>query len=197
MRAGRTTGGRASVLLTPLMTAGLLFAAVGCGGDDDFGGGNGQTAKESTSGDRLSDDASGSDTGEASGEGLCAVVLSVDLAAAFDGQLEFGEANDVVRGEICIIPILGAEGEGLIISLTTAGNFEQKAKFENQLPFKKLDSLGEEAFIVNQSDLNVLLADGTAISIGANAFWADGSPPDGAIVESGLVEIAEAVVASR
>jgi len=177
------------------MAAGLLFAAVGCGGDDDSGGGGDQTTQESTADDEASGEASSSDSGEASDEGVCAAVQSVDLNAAFDGQLEFGEANGSTT---CFVPIVGTEGEGLVIKVTTAENYELKALYEDEgLPFEKLDSLGDEAFILNDADLNVLLADGTSVAVGVSAFWVTGSPPDPAVVKAGLIEIAEAVVASR
>jgi hypothetical protein len=183
------------------MAAGLMFAAAGCGGDDDSSGGDDQTTEESTA-DSTSSEASDTetDTGsdEASAEGLCVAVTSVDLTAAFNGELQFGEASDVTGRELCLVPIVGAEGEGLVASVKTAENYELKAEYEDQgLPFEQIDGLGEEAFILNEADLNVLLADGSAISVGLSAVWLSGSPPDPSVVEAGLIEVAEAIIASR
>jgi hypothetical protein len=79
------------------MAAGLVFAALGCGGDDDSTGGDDQ-ATESCTADSTPSEGSDteSDTGgdEASADGLCAAVASVDLPAAFEGELKFGEAKD-------------------------------------------------------------------------------------------------------
>ena len=47
-------------------------------------------------------------------------MASVDLPAAFEGELKFGEAKDSAGRETCIVPIDGAEGEGLIVKVTTA-----------------------------------------------------------------------------
>ena len=141
-----------------------------------------------------------SDTGgdESSTEGLCVAVTSVDLTAAFNGELQFGEASDVTGRELCLVPIVGAEGEGLVATVTIAENYELKAGYEDQgLPFEQIDGLGEEAFIVNDADLNVLLADGEALAIGLSAVWLSGSPPDAAVIEAGLIEVAEAIIASR
>ena len=201
MKTTRTTRRRTSALLAPLMAAGLMFAAVGCGGDDDSSGGDDQTPEASTAGStpsEASDTESDDGSDEVGAEGLCVAVTSVDLTAAFDGELEFGEASDVTGRELCLVPIVGAEGEGLVASVTIAENYELKAGYEDQgLPFEQIDGLGEEAFIVNDADLNVLLADGEALAIGLSAVWLSGSPPDPAVIEAGLVEIAEAIIASR
>jgi hypothetical protein len=171
-----------------------MFAAAGCGGDDDSTSGDDQASEASTAGTTPSA-ATDADTGsdEASAEGLCVAVTSVDLTAAFGGELEFGEAKDSAGGETCIVPIVGAEGEGLIVKVTTAENYAQLALYEDQgVPFRQIEGLGEEAFILNDADLNVLLADGTAVQ----AFFVSGSPPDPSTIEPGLVAVAEAAIAS-
>jgi hypothetical protein len=198
MKTTRTTRRGASSVLVPLLAAGLMFAAAGCGGDDDSTSGDDQASEASTAGTTPSA-ATDADTGsdEASAEGLCVAVTSVDLTAAFGGELEFGEAKDSASRETCIVPIVGAEGEGLIVKVTTAENYAQLALYEDQgVPFRQIEGLGEEAFILNDADLNVLLADGTAVQVAVQAFFVSGSPPDPSTIEPGLVAVAEAVIAS-
>ena len=184
------------------MFAVLLVASCGGSGDETTDDPSNASVSEESAGEASAPDQAGGssdeDSGGASPEGLCVAVLSVDLSAAFDQQLEFGEANDVTGREMCTVVIEGAEGEGLIVKVTSAENYELKAAYEDEgLPFTEIESLGEEAFIVNEADLNVLLDDNTALAVSLQGFWVDGSPPAPAVVEAGLVDVAEAIIASR
>lgn len=122
--------------------------------------------------------------------------MSLDLSAAFGGALQFGEVREYPSGEGCSATVDGAEGEGLLVQRTIAGNYEAKAAYEDQgLPFARLDGLGQEAFIVNEADLNVLIDADTALSVGISAFFfGDTEPPDAPTLEAGLVAVARAVL---
>ena len=183
-----------------LAVAGLLAAA--CGGDDATTDEPPEAAQDQEATDdpaeqQATEQESASDE-QASADGLCATVVAVDLTQAFDGTLEFGEPSESSVGESCIVPVEGAEGEGLIVQVTTEATYEEKAKFEQQgVPFTTVDGLGAEAFIVNEADLNVLLDDGSAVVVAISAFFVDSEPPSAQTLQDGLTTVAEAVVAGR
>lgn len=181
-----------------LAIAGLLTAA--CGGDDattEEPAAEEQAATDEAAEQEATEQESASDA-EAAAEGLCATVVAVDLTQAFDGTLEFGEPNESSVSESCIVPVEGAEGEGLIVQVTTEATYEEKAKFEQQgVPFTRVDGLGMEAFLVNEADLNVLLDDGTAVVVAISAFFVQNDLPPAETLQEGLTAVAEAVVASR
>jgi hypothetical protein len=85
------------------------------------------------------------------------------------------------------------------VQLTIPENYAAKALDEEQdIPFSTIAGLGEEAFIVNDADLNVLIDADTALSVGLSAFFVgDVELPDPAIIGAGLVTIAAAVLAGR
>lgn len=142
-------------------------------------------------------DASGSASSSADTNGVCGPLASLDLSAAFGGALEFGEIRELATGAGCSAAVEGAEGDGLLVQLTIPENYEAKALYEEQgVPFASVDGLGQEAFIVNEADLNVLIDADTALGVGLSAFFGgDVELPDPSIVEAGLVAVAEAVLA--
>lgn len=185
-----------------LVIAGLLTAA--CGGDDTTTeepaeAAEEQAATQEPADQETSDSSAAEEPGEeAAAEGLCATVVSVDLFAAFGNTMEFGEPSDVTGREACVVPIEGAEGEGLIVQVTTEDNYQAKRAFEEQgVPFTEIDGLGAEAFIVNEADLNVLLEDGSAVNVGISAFFVQNDLPPAETLQEGLTAVAEAVVAGQ
>lgn len=127
---------------------------------------------------------------------LCSAVASVDLGAAFGGGLTFGTPRSLRGRPVCMVPVRGAEGEGLIVQKTSAGFYEAKAGYEDQgVPFERLPDLGREAFIINNADLNVLLDEDEALSVGLSAIFTGGQePPPGERLREGLVRVARAVI---
>jgi hypothetical protein len=127
--------------------------------------------------------------------GLCAIVTAVDLEAAFDGQLTFGEA----RGDetYCALPLIDAEGEGLMVG--TAGTvpiYEAKAAYADQgAPFRKVEGLGVDAFLINHAELLVRRADDSVTTVAVQAFFLDREAPPAEVVERGLLEVGRAVLA--
>ncbi|MEZ5116150.1 MAG: hypothetical protein R2737_07770 [Candidatus Nanopelagicales bacterium] len=187
------TGRRPAALVTAaLVTTALLLAA--CGGGSDPAGGN---AADGGGAAAAAQDAGS--TGDGGADAVCAAVESVDLSAAFGGTLTFGAPQDVTgTGRGCVAAVEGSEGEGLIATVTTGDYYREKAKYEKQdVPFEWIDGLGEEAFLVNEADLNVLLADDSAVNVAISAFFTSGSPPDPAVLRAGLVTVADAVVAAQ
>jgi hypothetical protein len=178
----------------------LSVAAASCGGDssDDTDGAAPATDAPASGGSASgSDTTSSSSGGEASDKGrICDLIASVDLSAAFGGAIEFGEPSGIADRDACTVPVVGAEGEGLIVQITIAENYEAKAQYEDQgLPFERLDGLGEEAFIVNDADLNVLLNDTESLSVGLSAIYVgETAPPAADVVRAGLIDIATSLV---
>lgn len=78
--------------------------------------------------------------------GLCATSTALDLVAAFDGQLAFGEAHG--EDTSCTLKIVDAEGEGLMVRIAgTVPIFEAKAAYADQgVPFREVEGLGVDAF---------------------------------------------------
>ena len=182
----------------PLLVAGLLTAS--CGGDDETTteqepeATEEQAAEGEEDAEAADEESSSDDTAAA---GLCATVTSVDLTAAFDDMLTFGEAQGTEARAFCTVPVDGAEGEGLLVQVTTEDNYQARRDLEQQdVPFEEIDGLGAEAFIINEADLNVLLDDGTAVQVALQAFFVQNEPPPAEVVQDGLVTVAEAVVDS-
>lgn len=180
----------------------LSLAAASCGGDssDDTDGATAVTDAPASGGSD-SGSGSGSDSGSGGGEAsdkgrICDLLGSVDLSAAFGGAIQFGEPSGIADRDACTVPVVGAEGEGLIVQITIAENYEAKAQYEDQgLPFERLDGLGQEAFIVNDADLNVLLNDTESLSVGLSAIYVgETAPPAADVVKAGLIDVATALV---
>jgi hypothetical protein len=198
-----TTSARRHPIRTAALAATIALlsaAAASCGGDssDDTDGAAAVTDAPASGGsDSGSDTTSSSSGGEASDKGrICELVGSVDLSAAFGGAIQFGEPSGSVGRDVCTVPVVGAEGEGLIVQITIAENYEAKALYEDQgLPFERLDGLGQEAFIVNDADLNVLLNDTESLSVGLSAIYVgETAPPAADVVKAGLIDITTSLV---
>jgi len=152
-----------------------------------------ETAQEKAVGDQVADGRPSGDSG-----GICAVISSMDLPAAFDDVLTFGETQQRYE-TVCTVPVQGAAGPGLTIQVVGAGSFEQKAAMsrDQELPLKKIEDLGQEAFLVNEADLNVLINGRTSISIKFSALYTDGRKlPHASLIEAGLTKVARAVLTS-
>lgn len=102
-----------------------------------------------------------STAGSNTGGGICAALGSMNLEAAFKNAVAFGDLQQRYE-RVCTIPVQGAAGPGMTVQVAGAGSYEQKAAMSRnqELPLKQLDDLGREAFIVNESDLNVLVSEG-------------------------------------
>ena len=183
----------------PLLVAGLLTAS--CGGNDETAtieqepaATEEQAAEGQENAEAANEESSSADPAAA---GLCATVTSVDLTAAFDDMLTFGEAQGTGARAFCTVPVDGAEGEGLLVQVSTEDSYQARRDLEQQdVPFEEIDDLGAEAFIINEANLNVLLADGTAVQVAIQAFFVQNEPPPPEVVQDGLVTVAEAVVDS-
>ena len=188
----------------PAIALACAVLVAGCGSDDSSDDASDDIASTGdeppptapTAADASDPDDTDTDTDTDTG-GVCGPLGSLDLAAAFGGTLQFGEVSEFASGAGCSAAVDGAEGEGLLVQLTIPENYEAKALYEEQdLPFTRLDGLGQEAFIVNEADLNVLIDADSALSVGLSAFFiGDVEVPEPSIVEAGLVAVAEAVLA--
>jgi hypothetical protein len=196
-----TTSARRHTIRTAALAATIALlsaAAASCGGDSsDDTDGAAPATDAPASGGSGSDNTSSSSGGETSDKGrICDLIASVDLSAAFGGAIQFGETRGSTMVDSCTVPVVGAEGEGLIVQITIAENYEAKALYEDQgLPFERLDGLGQEAFIVNDADLNVLLNDTESLMVGLSAIYVgETAPPAADVVRAGLIDITTTLV---
>jgi hypothetical protein len=139
---------------------------------------------------------SAADTGGSS-DGWCAALPTDEVQALFDEQLELGEPRTVESGG-CIWPVVGAEGEGLMVTATTAGTFEALAGYEEGggVETERLE-LGDEALLLNGADL-VIRREGGELRLALQALFfseemgGEGAvAPDPEVTRQGLIDLAE------
>jgi hypothetical protein len=202
------------MLLMALLGAAVVMAA-GCAGSDagpeaandagDVAGDVDESAAEAADSTGAAADAEDLDggatdesTAEASGSegGWCTALPTDEVQALFDDQLELGEPRSVESGG-CVWPVVGAEGEGLMVTATTAGTFEALAAYEDGggVETERLE-LGQEALLLNGADL-VIRRDGGELRLALQAIFfseemgGEGAEaPDPEVTRQGLIDLA-------
>jgi len=119
--------------------------------------------------------------------GLCDLLGDIDLVAAFEGEMTFGEIS-TRSAKACVVPITGAEGEGLTVQIPGGAEFFESrlAQVEYQgLPVTRLD-LGQEAIRIGDSNVIVLVDDDTTLSIHMQAFYLEETPPPAEVLRRGV-----------
>jgi hypothetical protein len=194
----------------------VVFVVAGCAGSDagpegandagdvaddaDAGATEAADTTEAAAADAEDLDGGATDesTAQASGsEGdWCNALPTDEVQALFDDQLELGEPRSVESGG-CVWPVVGAEGEGLMVTATTAGTFEALAAYEDGggVETERLE-LGEEALLLNGADL-VIRRDGGELRLALQAIFfseemgGDGAEaPDPEVTRQGLIDLA-------
>lgn len=102
------------------------------------------------------------------GETFCAHLSTDDINEALGGQLELGTQEGTETG--CKVPILfGIDGNALAFGQIPRGNYDAFKGYEDQssVAFEYLEGLGQEAFVLNNAQVCVLLNETAAITVGA------------------------------
>lgn len=133
---------------------------------------------------------------ESSTAGLCSLISPEDVAAALGGKLPLGPPETLDAG--CKYPVLfGVDGNALSFGKLSRGNYDAYKNYENQssVDFEYLEALGQEAFVINNAQVCVLLNDNDALLVAAQVFaFQEELPITQEELRAGLIEIAGKVV---
>ncbi|OLT22179.1 hypothetical protein BJF81_13040 [Ornithinimicrobium sp. CNJ-824] len=181
-----------------------------CGGDDDAGEAGVEEDQpvaaaetdpsdeemdvEEVAAQQQTDEAAAGEAAEATR--ICDALTAVDPDTAF-ADLTFSppEPGDGVTS--CRMSLTNAEGEGLAAALDQNDLFSvyQEQYAEDEDLYRELDGLGEEAFILNNSQLHVRQGqERWMVSLQAIVFGDDPAVPDADATEAGLTEIARSLL---
>ena len=199
--------------LTTATTAALVVLLTACGGDGDAGEAGAEqdqpvAAAETDPADEEMDDeeaagqqqtdkaAAGEAAGSDEASRVCDALTAVDPDTAF-ADLTFGppEPGDGVTS--CRMSLTNAEGEGLAAALDQNDLFSvyQEQYAEDEDLYRELDGLGEEAFIINDSQLHVRQGqERWMVSLQAIVLGDDPAVPEADATEAGLTEIARSLL---
>jgi len=112
----------------------------------------------------------------APGETFCAHLSAEDIDAALGGTLDLGAPEGTETS--CKVPILfGVDGNALAFGQIPRGNYDAFKGYEGQsgVPFEYLEGLGQEAFVLNNAQVCVLINETDAVMVGAQ-IMAVGEP---------------------
>jgi hypothetical protein len=74
--------------------------------------------------------------------------------------------------------------------------FEAKAAYADQgVPFRTVEGLGVDAFLINHAELLVRRADDSVTTVAMQAFFLEREAPSAEVIERGLLEVGRAVLA--
>ena len=126
---------------------------------------------------------------------LCSLISSNDVASALGGNLPLGEPKSLKAG--CEYPVqFGIDGNNVTYRKLSLGNYDSLKAYENQggVTFENLAGLGQEAFILNDAQVCVLLNDSDAILVAAQVIaFGEELPISPEELKAGLIEIARKV----
>lgn len=170
-------------LLLPITTVGWMAC----------GGGKETAAPQSAASQALPTEQSHT----ASGETFCDHLSTAEISEALGGSMELGEPEGTETG--CRVPILfGADGNALAFGQIPRGNYDAFKGYEDQsnVAFEYLEGLGQEAFVLNNAQVCVLMNESDAYLVGAQIV-AVGEPlpipPEE--LKAGLIEVTTKLVA--
>lgn len=142
---------------TGALVLSLTLALAGCGGEP---------AADRTEADRTGTTQAARAGDEAPESDFCDVLAPDEIAEAFQGELPLGSMSGEPNG--CRVDIEFADGGMFTYRFIRKENHDSYRGYEDQsgVPFEYLDGLGQEAFILNDSQVNVLLEDGRTLMVG-------------------------------
>ncbi len=161
--------------LLALLLAIAVTGSVACGGGKDSAAPTGED-RPSPQQSAAPQTAPTSQDETAPGETFCARLSAEDIDAALGGKLDLGTPEGTETG--CKVPIhFGVDGNALAFGQIPRGNYDAFKGYEGQsgVPFEYLEGLGQEAFVLNNAQVCVLLNETDAVMVGAQ-IMAVGEP---------------------
>lgn len=133
---------------------------------------------------------------ESSTAGLCSLISPDAVSAALGGKLPLGPPEGSETG--CKYPVLfGVDGNALSYGKLPRGNYDAYKGYEDQssVDFEYLEGLGQEAFVINNAQVCVLLNEDEALIVAAQVFaMQEELPITQEELKQGLIEIANRVM---
>ena len=128
--------------------------------------------------------------------GYCSLISPEDISGALGGKLPLGPPEATDSG--CKYPVaFGVDGNALAYNKLSRANYDAFKNYENQsgVPFEYIEGLGQEAFVVNNAQVCVLLGEDETLLVGAQVLaFEEALPITQEELKAGLIEIAEEVV---
>ncbi len=128
-------------------------------------------------------------------ESTCSYIAATDIDAALGGKLPFGLPKNIRNG--CSFPVqFGVNGNFLSYSKLSRGNYDANKNWEKQkgIKFEYINGLGQQAFILNDAQVCVLLNETDAFIVRAQIISMDEELPfTQAELGAGLIEIARKI----
>ena len=128
---------------------------------------------------------------------MCDLMNAAEVDAALGGKLPLGPAQSFDGS--CQFPVnFGVEGNTVSFSMLSRGNYDAYKGYEDQssVDFEYIEGLGQEAFVLNNAQVCVLLSDTEALFVGAQVISVQEELPiSQEELKAGLVEIATKVEA--
>lgn len=128
---------------------------------------------------------------------MCDLMSATEVDAALGGKLPLGPPASLDGG--CQFPVnFGVDGNAVSFSKLSRGNYDAYKGYEDQssVDFEYIEGLGQEAFVINNAQVCVLLSDDDALFVGAQVMAIQEELPiTQEELKAGLVKIANKVVA--
>ncbi len=129
---------------------------------------------------------------------FCAHLSSDDIHAAFGGMMELGTPEGTETG--CNVPIhFGVDGNALAYGQISRGNYDAFRGYEDQrnVAFEYLEGLGQEAFVLNNAQVCVLMNESDAYLVGAQIMAvAEPLPISQEELKVGLIDLTAKLVSN-
>jgi hypothetical protein len=201
MRSSRHISRLLFTAVAPALAVALL---AGCGGGEAADPVAAESVADTGAVDTTSDDADDADGESAEGASgssdatrVCEALSAVDPDTVF-ADLTFGEPEPRSDTAWCRLPVTNAEGEGLTAGLDVNGLFElyQEQYGDNEDLYRDVDGVGDEAYIINDSQLHVRQGQDTwMVSLQAIVVMAEEpTMPAAESTEAGLTQIARSLL---
>ena len=175
------------------LTATIILLAA-CGGGGEPAAPEQSASSPSPSSPPQTAQASGLEEPEAAG--FCSLISPEDVSAALGGKLPLGPPEATDSG--CKYPVqFGVDGNALAYNKLSRPNYDAFKNYENQsgVPFEYIEGLGQEAFVVNNAQVCVLLSEDESLLVGAQVLaFQEALPITQEELKSGLIELARTVV---
>lgn len=133
---------------------------------------------------------------ESTTDGYCSLISPEDVSAALGDKLPLGPPEETDSG--CKYEVqFGVDGNALAFNKLSRANYDAFKNYENQsgVPFEYIEGLGQEAFVVNNAQVCVLLSEDESLLVGAQVLaFEEALPITQDELKAGLIEIAREVV---